>query len=54
MSRDPAWQREHDQLVAQARAHLGEADFAAAWAVGAALTLDEAVALVEAQSQSRS
>jgi tetratricopeptide (TPR) repeat protein len=45
----PTWylvhDQEHDQLVASARTQLGEAAFAAAWAAGAAMTLDEAVAL---------
>jgi predicted ATPase/Tfp pilus assembly protein PilF len=49
----PTWQLEHDQeydhLVAIARTQLGEATFAAAWAAGAAMTLDEAAALVEAE-----
>jgi tetratricopeptide (TPR) repeat protein len=48
---DPTWRLEHDQCVALARAQMGEATFAAAWAAGAAMTLDEAVALVEAQPQ---
>ena len=40
---------EHDHLVASVRTQLGEATFAATWAAGAAMTLDEAVALMEAQ-----
>jgi hypothetical protein len=44
---DPIWRQEHQQFVATARTELGEAAFAAAWAAGAAMTLDEAVALVE-------
>jgi tetratricopeptide (TPR) repeat protein len=44
---DPVWRHEHDQLVATARTQLGEAAFAAAWAVGEALTLEEAAALVK-------
>jgi tetratricopeptide (TPR) repeat protein len=48
---DPFWREEHEQLVAVARTALGEAAFAAAWAAGAAMTLDEAAALVEAQRQ---
>ena len=35
---------EHDQAIASARAELGEAAFAKAWAEGQAMTLDEAVA----------
>jgi hypothetical protein len=48
---DPTRRLEHDHLVAIARTQLGEAAFAAAWAAGAAMTLDEAVALAEAQRQ---
>jgi predicted ATPase/DNA-binding SARP family transcriptional activator len=49
---DPVWRLEHDQLVASARTQLGEAAFAAAWAKGQAMTLDEAVeyALMPAQT----
>jgi tetratricopeptide (TPR) repeat protein len=36
--------RESDRFVAAARAALGEQDFAAAWAAGEAMTLDQAVA----------
>jgi predicted ATPase/DNA-binding XRE family transcriptional regulator len=35
----------YDRTVAAARASLGEADFAAAWAAGAALALEQAIAL---------
>jgi predicted ATPase len=45
---DPNWRQEYEHLLALARTQLGEAAFAAAWAAGAAMTLDEAVALVEA------
>jgi hypothetical protein len=43
---DPNWHLEHDELIANARTQLGEATFAALWAAGAAMTLDEAVTLV--------
>jgi hypothetical protein len=43
---DPTWRLEHDQLVASARTELGETAFDAAWAAGAAMTLDEAAALI--------
>jgi hypothetical protein len=39
---------EREQLVANARAQLGEAAFAAAWAAGVTMTLDEAAALAKA------
>jgi predicted ATPase len=42
------WRLEHEHLVAGARTQLGEATFAEVWAAGAALTLDEAVTLIEA------
>lgn len=45
---DPTLRLEHDRLVAIARTQLGEAAFAAAWAAGAAMTLDEAVAPLSA------
>jgi uncharacterized protein HemY len=48
---DPSWRQEHDQLVALAHTQLGEAAFAAAWAAGAAMTLEEAVALIETPAQ---
>jgi predicted ATPase len=48
---DPIWRQEHDQLLALARTQLGEESFAAAWAAGAAMTLDEAVALIETHRQ---
>ncbi len=38
-------QVEHDQAVAEARDALGEADFAAAWAVGQTMTMEEALDL---------
>ena len=41
---DPVWRREHDHLVATARAHLGEAAFATAWAAGQAMSLEQAMA----------
>jgi tetratricopeptide (TPR) repeat protein len=47
---DSVWRQEHDQLVASARTQLGEAAFSAAWAAGAAMTLDEAVALATGNS----
>ncbi len=40
----PAEQPEHERGIAAARAALGEAAFAAAWAAGRAMTLDEAIA----------
>lgn len=40
----PAEQAEHERSVAIARAGLGESAFAAAWAAGQAMTLDEAIA----------
>ncbi len=40
----PPWRAEHEQRVAATRAGLGEAAFAAAWAEGRALSLDEAIA----------
>jgi tetratricopeptide (TPR) repeat protein len=42
----------HDQLLDMARTQLGEDAFAAAWAAGKAMTLDEAVALAKALPQS--
>jgi predicted ATPase/DNA-binding SARP family transcriptional activator len=48
---EPTWRREHDHLIAIARTQLGEAAFSAAWAAGAAMTLDEAVVLAEAPRQ---
>ena len=42
--RDPARQRTHDATVAGLKAALGEDAFTEAWAEGARLTLDEAVA----------
>jgi tetratricopeptide (TPR) repeat protein len=49
--RDPNLRTEHDRLVAETRVHLGEATFAAAWAKGQAMTLQQAVeyALMPAQ-----
>jgi tetratricopeptide (TPR) repeat protein len=41
----PRARRNHEQLVAEVRSALGEADFAAAWQEGCALTLDQAAAL---------
>jgi len=41
--RSPAAQAKHDQGVASARAGLEEAAFAAAWAKGRAMTLEEAI-----------
>lgn len=41
----PRARQGHDQLVDAARAALGEADFAAAWREGKALTWDQAAAL---------
>jgi non-specific serine/threonine protein kinase len=39
----PAWHAEHERNVAATRASLGEAAFAAAWAAGRALSMDEAI-----------
>jgi len=39
----PPDQEYHDQHIALTRARLGEAAFAAAWAEGRALTLDQAI-----------
>jgi predicted ATPase/class 3 adenylate cyclase len=39
----PEWHTDRERLVAAARAELGEEAFAAAWAQGRALTLEEAV-----------
>lgn len=51
----PLVQAQHDQIVAETRAVLGEADFAAAWAAGAGSDLDEmfagAPASVPAESE---
>jgi non-specific serine/threonine protein kinase len=44
LSPSPAERAEHDRSVAAVRTALGEAAFAAAWAEGRALALDEAVA----------
>ena len=46
---DPLWRQEHDHLVDLARTQLGEDAFAATWAAGAAMTLDEAMAFVGTQ-----
>jgi len=48
MKLEPFEQSEHDQHIAVARAQLDEAAFAAAWAAGQAMSLDQAIA--EAQS----
>jgi non-specific serine/threonine protein kinase len=40
----PPWRAEHERHVATARASLGDEAFAAAWAEGRALSLDEAIA----------
>jgi predicted ATPase/DNA-binding SARP family transcriptional activator len=42
---DPIDREDTDRELAQARAHLGEAAFAAAWAAGQAMTLEEAIEL---------
>jgi hypothetical protein len=39
----PIWRAEMDRAVTAARAALGEEAFAAAWAQGRAMTLEEAV-----------
>jgi len=39
----PASHATHERLMAAARAHLGEAAFAAAWADGQALTTEQAI-----------
>jgi len=41
--RAPSDQADHDQRVASARAALGDANFAAAWAEGRAMTLEQAI-----------
>ena len=41
---DPPERAEHDGYIAAARAQLGEEAFAAAWAAGQALTLEQAIA----------
>jgi hypothetical protein len=38
------WCFAHEHLIAAVRAHLDEATFAAAWAAGQALTLEQAIA----------
>jgi tetratricopeptide (TPR) repeat protein len=40
----PMEQPSYQQIVAESRAALGEGDFAAAWAAGAGLSVEEAVA----------
>jgi hypothetical protein len=42
-TRDPADRTEYERNVANVRAQLGAATFAAAWAEGQAMTLEEAV-----------
>jgi predicted ATPase/class 3 adenylate cyclase/DNA-binding CsgD family transcriptional regulator len=44
---DPSDRAAYDRNVTTVRAQLGEAAFAAAWAEGRALTLDQALALIE-------
>lgn len=44
---DPTWEVEREQLLARMRAQMGAASFTAAWAAGAAMTLDEAVELAQ-------
>src|SRR6185437_5432716 len=46
----PGERGDHDRAIAALRAVLGEAAFAAAWAEGRALPLDEAIALALAES----
>jgi predicted ATPase/DNA-binding SARP family transcriptional activator len=46
-----ALRSEHDRWLAAARKQLGGAGFAAAWSAGAAMTLDEVVALAKARRQ---
>jgi non-specific serine/threonine protein kinase len=41
----PHWQADHDRAEATARAALGEEAFAAAWAAGRALTVEQAIDL---------
>lgn len=36
---------EHEQILQAVRQHLGEQSFAAAWAAGAALGMDQAIAV---------
>jgi len=43
MKLEPFEQSEHDQHIAIARAQLDEAAFAAAWAAGGALSLEQAI-----------
>ena len=45
----PVHRAEHDRSVAAVRTALGEGAFAAAWAEGRAMSLDEVVALVLAE-----
>jgi hypothetical protein len=40
---EPSEQIEHDQYIAVARAQLDQATFAAAWAAGGALSLEQAI-----------
>ena len=51
--RDPAGRLAHDTCVERLRAALGEGAFAEAWAEGAGLTLEEAVAYVRRARGSR-
>jgi len=46
LARWPAEQAAHDEHLARLRSHLGDAGYAAVWAEGAALSLDQAVAYV--------
>jgi DNA-binding CsgD family transcriptional regulator len=50
----PTWFADHaafEKSTVAARTELGEEAFAAAWAAGAAMTLDEAMAMVEATAE---
>lgn len=40
----PIWRAEHERTVNSARAQLGEAAFATAWAEGGAMTMEQAIA----------
>jgi hypothetical protein len=50
---DPTLQRLHDRMVEIAQVALGDARFAAAWAEGAALPLEQAVCLAREEIHPR-